>query len=172
QDNTNREYAFHNLKFDGSYIIAYLLKNGYTCTHAKPKKGEFSVLIDERNNWYTITIQVTTKRRVTLWDTAKLFPMPLEYLHQLYGTPTQKIYEDEDFYNRVRPEGHIPTDEELKYMENDLAVLAETLNAHIKLYGLRFKKTQASQAFYNFEKHFKAWKLRFPPLDVEVDKLI
>ncbi len=171
-DNTNREYAFHNLKFDGSFIIPWLLKNGYTAVHHRPHKGEFSCLIDDRNNWYSITIQVTSKRRITMWDSLKLFPIQLEYLHNTYGTPTHKIHEEEDFYTMVRPEGHEPTDEELKYMENDLLVLAETLNAHIRFYGLRFKKTQASQAFYNFEQHFKAWKLRFPGLDEDIDQAI
>lgn len=169
-DNLNREYAFHNLKFDGSFIIPWLLRNGYRVTHEKPRTHEFSVLIDERNNWYTIQIQVTSKRRVLLWDSLKLFPTALEYLHNSYGTPTKKIHESEEFYNKLRSENHTPTPEELKYLENDLQVLAETLNEHIKFYGLRFKKTQASQSFYNFEQHFKAWKLRFPPLSNSIDK--
>src|SRR5437762_9903705 len=54
-DNVNTEYAFHNIKFDGSYIIPYLLKN-YSVTTEKPQAGEFSVLVDNRNYWYSITI--------------------------------------------------------------------------------------------------------------------
>lgn len=170
--NVNTEYAFHNIRFDGSFIVPWLFDNGYTVTHNKPKAKEFSILIDERNNWYTIQIQVTAKRKVTLWDSAKLFPTQLEYLHETYGTPTKKLHEDEEFYSRVRDKNHKPTLEEMMYFENDLQVLAETLNEHIKFYGLLFKKTQASQSFYNFEKHFKAWKLRFPPLEDEVDEAI
>ena len=170
--NVNTEYAIHNLKFDGSFIIPWLFENGYTVTHNKPDSKQFSVLIDDRNNWYSLTIQVTKKRRVTFWDSAKLFPIQLEYLHEIYGTPTKKIHEDEEFYNEKRPEGHIPTEKELQYLFNDLIVLEETLNAHIKLEGLRFKKTQASQAFYSFEQSFPAWRLRFPPLDDETDALI
>lgn len=170
KDNCNREYAFHNLKFDGSYIIPWLLNNGWTSTTDRPEKGQFSALIDERNAWYSITIQVTSKRRVLLWDSLKLFPSALEYLPDQYGTPTRKIKENEDFYERRREEGHEPTKEELAYLWNDLKVLSETLREHINIYGLRFKKTQASQSFYNFEKHFPAWKLRFPPLEVEEDK--
>lgn len=167
--NVNTEYAFHNLKFDGSFIIPWLFKNGFTVSHKKPAKGQFSVLIDERNAWYSITIQPTTKRRVTLWDSLKLFPTALEYLHETYGTATHKMQEDDAFYNLLRGEDHIATEEEISYLHNDLQVLAETLLAHIKVYGLRFKKTQASQAFYNFECHFPAWKLRFPPLDDKTD---
>src|SRR5699024_5615690 len=34
------EVGFHNLKFDGSYIIPWLFENGYTITHSKPNKGD------------------------------------------------------------------------------------------------------------------------------------
>jgi hypothetical protein len=166
-DNQNTEYAFHNLKFDGSYIIPWLLTHNYTVSIGKPTAGEFSVLVDERNAWYSITIQVTKRRRVLLWDCLKLFPCALEYLHEVYSTPTKKIHEDSAFYTDIRPEGYTPNQREMSYFENDLQVLAETLNIHIELYGLQFKKTQAGQAFYNFEKTFKAWKFRFPPITVE-----
>lgn len=171
-NNVNTEYGFHNLKYDGSYIVPWLLNNGYSSTKEKPQPKEFSVLVDNRNSWYSITIQVTKKRRVSIWDTAKLFPCQLEYLHGVYGTPTKKIHENEDFYNKVRPIDHVPTEEELMYFENDLQVPAETINAHIEHYGLQFKKTQASQSFYNFTKMFEAWKWRFPALTTEQDNSI
>lgn len=172
QDNQHREYAFHNLKFDGSYIIPWLLSNDYQVSLTKPHPGEFSVLVDERNAWYSITIQVTTRLKIYLWDSLKLFPSQLEYLPDIYHTPTRKVQEDQAFYERVRLPGYEPTEEEYGYLENDLGVLAETLNVHIGFYGIRFKKTQASQSFENFKDSFKAWKLRFPALSDEEDALI
>lgn len=171
-DNQNTEIAIHNLKFDGSYIVPYLLDNGYTCVQRKAGAGEFNVLIDERNNWYTIRIQVTKRRRVLLWDSLKLFPMALEYLPDLYGTPTRKIAEDSSFYTKERPEGYEVTARDYEYFDNDLQVLTEALQAHIKHCGVQFKKTQASQAFHEFEKSFPAWKWRFPALTTEMDKSI
>jgi hypothetical protein len=171
-DNQNTEYAFHNIKFDGSYIVPYLLTHNYTSVNTKPQPGEFSTLVDDRNYWYSITIQVTKRRRVMLWDSLKLFPAALEYLPEIYSTPTHKIQEDKEFYESIRPIGHVPTEKELQYFENDLQVPAETLNKHIELFGLRFKKTQASQSFYNFEQTFKAWKWRFPALATEQDSSI
>lgn len=172
RDNLNREIGIHNLKFDGSYIVPWLLKNGYSVTHSKPNSKEFSVLIDDRNNWYTIRVQVNTRRRVEFWDTLKLFPTSLEYMNLIYSTPTEKIKENEDFYTRVRGTDHKPTTEELQYLYNDLQVMTETIKEHIKYNGLRFRKTQASQSFYNFSQHFKAWNLRFPPLDIKTDSSI
>lgn len=171
-NNTHREYAFHNLKFDGSFIIPWLFENGYECVQGKPGPGQFSVLVDDRNNWYNITIQVTKRRKVTLWDMLKLFPSALEYLPDIYSTPTKKVQEDQEFYTKHRPEGYEPDERDLYYFENDLQVPAEVLNRHIELYGLRFKKTQASQSFYNFEQTFKAWRWRFPALSTELDKAI
>jgi hypothetical protein len=172
-DNQNTEYAFHNLKFDGSYIVPWLLNNNYECvTDRKPEAKEFSILVDERNAWYTINIQVTNRRRVLLWDSLKLFPCALEYLPDVYSTPTHKIQEDSEFYETVRPDGYKPNEREMMYFENDLQVPAEALNKHIELFGLRFKKTQAGQAFYNFEQVFKAWKWRFPPLTTEQHETI
>lgn len=171
-NNQNKEYAFHNLKFDGSYIVPWLLKNGYYSTNEKPLPGEFGVLVTDRNDWYSVTIQVTKRRKVTLWDSAKLFPMQLRYLPDVYYTPTRKIEETQEFYEARRSVDHEPTEEELKYLENDLQVLAETINAHIDRYGIRFKKTQAGQSWYDFTQGFKAWKLRFPPLDNEIDMMI
>lgn len=171
-DNNNREIAYHNLKFDGSFIIPWLFKYGYAVSYTSPEPGEFSVLVDERNQWYSIKIQVNSKRHVLFWDSLKLFPMPLEYLPDLYHTPTHKVQESEDFYTAYRPEGYEPTDRDMAYFIPDLKVLAETLNAHIALYGLRFKRTQASQAFANFEQVFPAWKMRFPGIDTQIDNLI
>lgn len=171
-NNQNKEIAIHNLKFDGSYIVPWLLNNGYNSTNERPQAKEFGVLVTDRNDWYSITIQVTKRRKVTFWDTAKLFPMKLEYMSEVYYTPTQKLIEDSEFYERKRELDHTPTDEELSYLENDLQVMVETLEKHIERYGLRFKKTQAGQAWYDFTQGFKAWKLRFPALDNEQDEFI
>lgn len=168
--NMNVEIGVHNLAFDGSFIVPQLVQLGYDPVSGKPGIGQFSVLIDDRNNWYSIQVQVTPKRKVIFWDTLKLFPMALKHLHQVYHTQTQKLIEDSEFYETVRDETHVPTEQELTYLKHDLLVLAETLMKHIALNGLGFKKTQASQAFYNFAGTFKAWKLRFPALVDQVDQ--
>ena len=170
--NQNVDVAVHNLSFDGSFIIPELVKMGYDPAEGKPGVGEFSVLISDRNQWYSIQVRVTKKRRITFWDTAKLFPMPLAFLHTVYNTPTKKLDEDEEFYNAIRELDHEVTTTEYKYFYNDLKVLQEVLKAHINFEGLTFKKTQASQAFYNFTESFKAWKLRFPSISEEIDQAI
>lgn len=172
QNDTHREYAFHNIKFDGSYVVPWLMTNGYTHSEGKPQPGQFSTLVDSRNNWYNITVQCTKRRKITLWCSQKLFPTALQYLPDIYGTPTHKIPEDQDFYTKTRPLEYEPDERDMRYFENDLQVPAETLNKHIELYGLRFKKTQASQSYFNFEQEFPAWRWRFNALSDEVDKAV
>lgn len=166
------EVGVHNLAFDGTFIIPILVEMGFEPVENRPLKGQFSVLISDRNAWYSIQVQLSEKKRVTFWDTLKLFPMPLRELHNVYNTKTRKLDEGEEFYNRVRPLDHEITDEEYMYFYNDLKVLQEVIKAHVNYEGLNFKKTQASQAFYNFEKSFKSWKLRFPSISDHVDSFI
>src|SRR5690606_36124275 len=53
----------HNLKFDGAFIIDYLLKNGFNHTTEKTiNKGEFATLISETKVFYSITVCLDDKR--------------------------------------------------------------------------------------------------------------
>lgn len=48
----NCEAYFHNLKFDGEYIISWLFKNGYTYNENARKPHTFSVVISDTGQWY------------------------------------------------------------------------------------------------------------------------
>ena len=59
---TNIVLYFHNLSFDGSFILSYLLKEGFVYTDCKKKREmkhkTFKCLIsDKQTLWYTITIK-------------------------------------------------------------------------------------------------------------------
>ena len=41
---------FHNLAFDGSFILDYILKDGYKWVPGRPGKGEFSTVIRDRKS--------------------------------------------------------------------------------------------------------------------------
>lgn len=48
---------FHNLKFDGSFIMSWLLNHGYdACTDMRPPAGKFSATIDELGKVYRIEV--------------------------------------------------------------------------------------------------------------------
>ena len=56
--NKNSNYYFRNLKFDGEFVIHYLLTHGFT--HIKNRKDKrdktFSTLISDMGMFYTIDI--------------------------------------------------------------------------------------------------------------------
>ena len=76
----NDTYYFHNLRFDGEFILYYLLKNGYE--YVKNKKNlytkSFSCLISDKNVFYTLEICFYKKgdiiKKVTIYDSLKILP--------------------------------------------------------------------------------------------------
>ena len=69
---------FHNLKFDASYILSYLLNNGYEFIENKKDKRDktFTTLISDMGQFYSLEIyfEVNGKRtnKVTIYDSFKI----------------------------------------------------------------------------------------------------
>ena len=160
------DIGFHNLKFDGSFIIPRLFKLGYKYIPNKDfmdkwqngddMTGYFTHNITVMGQWFSITIakekqaNKSTPAFVHIWDTFKLFPKKLEEIGIQYNTGVQKIKEDSEFYDRIRPIGHRLTTEELEYLKADCQVLASALRQQFERYGTIYR-TQASKAFYFFK---------------------
>ena len=76
-------FYFHNLKFDGAFIIDYLFRIGYQWSaNNKLKEKEFSTLISDSGMWYQIKIRFPDDKsgmsnEVTIYDSLKLIPMPI-----------------------------------------------------------------------------------------------
>ena len=84
EDNSNSIFYFHNLKFDGEFIISYLFNNGYThIINKKDKKDRtFTTLISDMGLFYTMDIyfKVNGKnvKKVTIVDSLKILNMSVE----------------------------------------------------------------------------------------------
>lgn len=160
------DIGFHNLKFDGSFIIPKLFKLGYKYIpnkefmdkwqNGEDVKGYFTHNITSMGQWFSITIakekyaNKSTPAFVHIWDTFKLFPKKLKEIGIQYNTNVKKIEEDSAFYDLIRPEGHILTDEESAYLKADCQVLAYALRQQLDKYGTIYR-TQASKAFHFFK---------------------
>ena len=160
------DIGFHNLKFDGTFIIPQLFKRGYEYIpnekfmekwqKGESVKGYFTHNITAMGQWFSITIakeknaNPSTPAFVHIWDTFKLFPIKLEKIAIQYNTGVQKIKEDAEFYERIRPEGHVLTDEESTYLKADCQVIARALQLQYEKYGTIYR-TQASKAFHFFK---------------------
>lgn len=162
----DRIIYFHNLKFDSSYILSYLLTHGYSWSNKRVlKKHEFSTLISNMGQFYSVTVcfgETTT----TFYDSLKLIRLSVEQIAKAYGLEMRKLEID---YDKPRPEGYIPTDEEWEYQHADVAIMSQAL--HILFTEGLTKITQGSNALWDYKeiigkKNFKRW---FPVLPPEID---
>lgn len=129
---------FHNEKFDGSFIIDWLLKNGYKPALRKDEQGneymasaqkdlknkEFTCMISEKGIWYTIKIKHANKI-YEIRDSYKLLPFSLRKIGKDFKTEHQKT---EIEYTGNRYANCPVTEQEEEYMKNDVLVLKEALN--------------------------------------------
>lgn len=120
---------FFNLKFDGHFIIDYLLKNGFVhrelTGRQQTSEGEFTTLISDTSKFYTFTVHWKSGHKTEFRDAAKKFPnTTVSRLAQTFGMPISKGDID---YHAERPVGYVPTVEELDYAERDVRIVAVAL---------------------------------------------
>lgn len=129
---------FHNLKFDGSFIIDYLLntlkwqqayvgsiedcdvrfvKNKYMFNRT------FKYIISDMGVWYSITIKYRN-HYYEIRDSLKLLPFSLAQIGKAFNTKHQKLTME---YEGFRYAGCEITEEEYEYFRHDLYVLKEAL---------------------------------------------
>lgn len=170
---TNCDAYFHNLKFDGTFIIDYLCRNGYTFTPDRPHEEKtFNCVISEMGQYYCIEIAHKSKGRKivknTIYDSLKKLPMSVRELAKAFNLEIKKGEID---YNKPRPVGYIMTKEEEEYLINDCQIVGQCLK-HQFNQGLT-KMTIGSDALNSFkaslphgEDDFIKW---FPVLDLQLD---
>lgn len=168
---TNYTLYFFNLKFDGAFILSWLLQNGFTRVEsAKERKTKtFTTLITDRGAFYAIEIYFEVKghrmNKVKIIDAMKIFPnFSVERLAESFGLPISKLELD---YREKREIGHELTEHEIEYIRNDVEIVAWALKAMFDK-GLT-KMTIASNAMQDFRKRCKHFKTLFPLLDANVD---
>lgn len=130
---------YHNLKFDGNFWLYYLLnvrkwkqatvKTGtgeYDVEFQKSKdmlNNTFAYSISDKGQWYTLTMKVDNKI-IQLRDSLKLLPFSVKAIGKAFKTKHQKL---EMEYKGFRYAGCPITDEEKKYIANDVLVVKEAL---------------------------------------------
>lgn len=167
----NIECYFHNLKYDGEYIIAWLFNNGYKYEDKGKKAKTFSVVISDTGQWYQIQIihKVFNKRyeKTTIYDSLKKLPLKVSGIAKAFKLEEAKGSID---YDRYRPIGYELTAEEIEYITNDCVIVAKALYMQFEK-GLE-KMTIGSDALTNFKLDIggkKAFKYLYPTLPLEVD---
>lgn len=184
----SHEVYYHNLKFDGKFILSWLLSNGFTYDEELSSDRTFNCLITDSNIFYSITIcwRVKEERRKkkvkrirhtsTMMDSSKKIPLPVRAIPKAYGLPNAKLDLD---YHGEREVGHVLTQEEIDYVEEDVIIVARALKQMFDD-GME-KMTMSSDALNNFqlihangnEKNKKTmFRNTFPLLEKTVDDFV
>lgn len=171
---SNLTLYFFNLKFDGSFILSWLLKNGYSRIESVKERQTktFTTLITDRGAFYVIEIYFEVKghhtNKVKIIDAMKIFPnFSVESLATAFGLPISKLELD---YREKREVGHELTKHEIDYIRNDVTIVAYALKAMFDK-GLT-RMTIASNAMQDFRSRCKLFRKIFPPLSLDIDKNI
>lgn len=162
---------FHNLKFDGEFILYYLMKNGFEHVDSREKRNNtFSTLISDMGLFYSIEVyfEVGKKtKKVTFIDSLKIINQSVESMPKTFKIPENKLEID---YNAPREKGHILTDEEEAYIKNDVVIVAKALSYLFNM-GLT-KMTAGSNALSEYKQITRLNRFRslYKPLNYEIDK--
>ena len=162
---------FHNLKFDGEFILYYLMNNDYEYVKSKEKRDRtFSTLISDMGLFYSIEVyfEVGKKtKKVTFIDSLKIINQTVESMPVTFKIPENKLEID---YNAPRSVGHILTKEETDYVKNDVVIVAKALKYLFDM-GLT-RMTAGSNALSEYKNIIKINRFRslYKPLNYLIDK--
>ena len=164
----------HNLKFDGSFIIDWIMKNGYEYVEERfIKPMQFTTLISADGQFYSIKLCLPCKAKkrkklVEFRDSSKKIAGSVRQIAISYGLP---ILKGEIDYVAERPEDYVATEKEIAYIHNDTEIVARVLTGQ---YDKNMTKlTSSGDAMFLYQnivgKHFRDI---FPVLDLEIDNFI
>lgn len=137
--NCNIIAYYHNLKFDGSFWLSFLLVDlGYEQAYRKIGESDLAVewkeekwmsnksfkySISDKGMWYSIIIKVNN-HFIEIRDSLKLLPFSVKRIGESFGTKHKKLDME---YTGFRYAGCEITSDEKKYIANDVLVVKEAL---------------------------------------------
>lgn len=163
---------FHNLEFDGAFVMDWLERNGWTWVEDRDKAGErcYTTVISDANQVYCIELFFTHLYRVKIYNSLKIVPLSVAAMAKAYGLEIRKGGID---YDEYRAPGHELTEEEVAYLRNDVEIVARVLDRFLER-GLN-KMTAGSNAlhdFYDKTGGLAGFRRSFSLLDDEEDAFI
>lgn len=170
----NDHIWFHNLRFDGNFIVQRLLKLGYkyASTPKEKKSRTFTCTISDKNLWYAVEIyfRVNGKKvkKVTIQDSLKLIPLSVREIAKSFDMAIRKGNIDYSAHDLL-PEGSDLSPEEEEYLIHDVQIVAHAID-FFHSQGMD-KMTIGSCALNEFKNVLskKYFKMYFPPPFYDAD---
>lgn len=137
----NKIIYFHNLKFDGTFIISYLLEHGwqqgfkrgvdengndycYRLDYKEMPYLSFNYVVSNMGQWYTITLKMRNGDKIEFRDSVKLLPFSVKDIGENFCKRYKKL---EIEYTGKRKANGVLTVAEQDYICNDVLVMDEAM---------------------------------------------
>ena len=149
---------FHNLKFDGTFILHWLMSNNFQYKEklaSHDKKG-YTTLIGDLGEFYQLKVNFGCNSQVTFYDSLKLIPLTVKSIAKAFNLPIQKEIIDYSDYTI--------TPEKLSYVHNDVRIVAMALK-YFRDQG-HYRMTIGSNSYHSFMDTYGNPAL-FPRLSIE-----
>lgn len=168
RERQNHKIFFHNLKFDGQFIMDYLFHHGFihTTDPMDKKTQTFNTLISDKGLYYEIEVIFYRNgkhiKRVTFLDSLKLIPLSVDSIAKSFKMEISKLSIDYGAHNLL-PKGTRLKPEEEEYIKHDVQIVAKAIE-YFYSQGLD-KMTIGSCALAEYKKIIKKRNFRryFPP---------
>lgn len=158
---------FHNLKFDGEFVLVWLFENGYS--HVKTRQPvepfTFTTLISSTGQFYSVNINHGEHKTLIL-DSLKIIPFSVDKVAKSFNLPLSKLEID---YKEKREPGHKLTDLEVEYLKADCEIVSRALllmftQGHDQM-------TQGSNALHDYKRRITAKRFNklFPVPEYDSD---
>ena len=157
---------FHNLKFDGVFIMCALFADRFQWVVKNPKPGEFTSLISRLGQYYQITVKWRNGHKTEFRDSLKLLPMSVDKIAEAFQLPEPKGDLD---YDTPRPVGHMLTDTEKDYIRRDVQIVARALAVQAETSHGKLTIGSESLTEYKTLISNKSFMKRYPILPVDID---
>lgn len=163
----NAVVCFHNLAFDGTFIISWLLEQGFVhVLDHRPRRFEFQTCISSKGQHYAYEITFIDGKTIVIMDSLKYIMASVKEIARMYNLPIKK---GECDYKRYRYPDEPISNDDLEYIHNDTEIMARAIALSIDHGMVKF--TQAGNAKYEFKKTFSKndYEFYFPELDTKTD---
>lgn len=158
-------HYFHNLKFDGFFILDHLLRNGWTAERKIRKSRKcFTSMISDTGKFYQLTISDGDGGMITVRDSLKKLPLSVSEIAPAFKLAMTKGDID---YAKPRPLGYTPTDDEIDYVRRDVTIVGQALRIQ-RDSGMK-KLTVGADALNDYKDSYPYYTARFPTLHLDMD---
>lgn len=169
----NASFYFHNLKFDGEFIIYWALTHGFKHVEKKEEiqDNTFTTLISDMGQFYQICLYYKKGNKIvhktTFYDSLKIIPFSVDETAKSFNLDISKLKID---YKKEREKGYILNEKEKQYIKNDVLIMAKALDIIFK--QDLTKMTRAGNALADYKEIITKSKFihYFPTLDCDIDK--